>query len=170
MTLWDIGPALCAQDTIDTLGELTIEGLSMHIDGAWNVLNPQVLWTPVEYKGQNRRKPRAQGSRANPRRIAQGTYSLDMLIDGRWDVPAAAVAVSPWIGLQHNVRYLQSTVVNPPIAPTATRPATLVMPDGDVLAGPVQCGPLIHQGTETSVFTAVLTVIVPGGVLAESGS
>lgn len=168
--LLDLGQPICASATVDTLGEFVIEGTSMHIDGAWNVLNPQVLWTPNAVKGSNRNKPRARGSRPNPWRTGESTYSLRMLIDGMWDVGQNDWASNPWVGLQHNLEYLFDTVVNPPTAPTAVRAATLDMPDGTIYEGGVQPRTLIHQETETSVFTAVLTVIVPGGSLVPATS
>lgn len=169
-TVWDIGLPLCAQDTVDTLGEITINSVSLHIDGAWNCTNPQVMWTPNAVKGENRRKPRARGRKANPWRIDQGEYSLEMLIDGAWDVGANAPSATPWIGLQHNLEYLMTNVVNPPTAPTAVRAATIGMPDGDLRSGSVQPRTLIHEGTGTSVFTAVLTVYVPDGWIEPTGS
>jgi len=163
-----IGPPLCAQDTIDTLGELTINGISMHIDGSWNVLNPQVLWTPNAVKGENRPKPRVAGSRANRWRIAQGQYSLLMMIDGAWDVDNGVFAGSSWVGLQHNIEYLMRHVVLPPTS-AETRAASLVMPDGDTRTGAVQPRLLEHEGTELDAFNAVLTLWVPGGYLPPSG-
>lgn len=161
---------LCASATVETLGELTINDVSMHIDGAWNVTNPQVLWTPNAVKGTNRNKPRTRGTRANPYRIAESTYSLDMLLDGTWDVGENDWSASPWVGLQHNLEYLFANVVNPPLAPNATVVAMLDMPDGNVYEGAVQPRTLIHQGTQTTVFTAVLTVTVPGGSLVPTTS
>lgn len=166
----ELGEPICASATVATLGEFFVEDTSLHIDGAWNVLNPQVLWTPNAVKGSNRNKPRARGTRANPWRIAESTYSLRMIIDGTFDVGENDNATNPWVGLQHNLDYLMEFVVNPPTAPTATRDGLLVMPDGEQREGPVQPRTLIHQETELSVFTAVLTVIVPGGSLVPASS
>lgn len=155
---------------MDTLGAVTINSVLMHVDGAWNVLNPQVLWLPTAEKGENRKKPRARGRRPNPWRTDESTYSLNMVIDGTFDVGANAYSTSPWVGLQHNIEYLWDNVVIPPDSPTTTRSLTLGMPDGDTRTGSCQPKHLETEPTESPLFTAVLTVYVPGGLLDPAGS
>lgn len=157
-----LGEPICASETVATLGEFFVDDVSMHIDGAWNCTNPNVLWIGNAVKGSNRNKPRARGSRANRYRGAESTYSLQMIIDGRYDVVEQDWADNVWAGLQHNLRWLKANVVDLEDAPARTRTGTLYLPDGDALQGPVQCRTLIHQNTELDVFTAVMTVVVPG--------
>jgi hypothetical protein len=163
-----LGPPLCVEDTIATLGAVTINDVFLHIEGAWNVLDPQQLLTPTAVKGENRNKPRARGRRANRWRGDQSEYSLHMMIDGRYDVGLAAVATNAWIGLQHNIEYLRDFVVEPPL--TETVPVTYEAVDGTIYEGEGQPRTFIHEGTGVDVWAAVLTLWVPGGMLVPAGS
>lgn len=154
---------LCAQATVDTLGELVVNGVSMHVDGAWNCLNPTGLWIWTDTKGQNRPIPGGHGDRAFPWRIASGTHGLPFLIEGIYDVGLGEYATSPWVGLQHNIEYLRENVIRPPAAPAKTRSASLTLPDGVVANALVQPRLLEYTPTETETWNAVMTLVVPRG-------
>lgn len=154
---------LCAQATIATLGELRISTISMHIDGAWNCTDPTRLWIWSETKGRNRGIARAHGDKAFPWRIAAGTYSLPFLIEGIYDVGLAEYASNLWVGLQHNVEYLRENVMRPPAAPTPTRSAVLILPDGNAVTAGIQPRTFDYTPNGTETWPAVMQVIVPAG-------
>jgi len=159
MRMW---APICAQDTIDTIGSLTINNVLMHIDGAWNVLNPQVLWVPTDTRGANSVVSHASGRRKKPWHLDQSTYSLQLIIDGTkdWD---GDPYTDPFEGLETNIEYLVQNVVLPPDEPLASYDAELIMPSGNVREGAVQPRPFaVPPDLSLGAFTTTMSVIVPG--------
>lgn len=150
----------------ERLGKLTINGIDMHTP-AWNVLDPTPLYMPSDYLGENIRIPGSNGRRAYPLWVDQGHYVLPMLISGEVDLNGSPYA-DIWIGAQTNLQYLQTNVASPPTAPTATRSASLLMPDGTTLTADVQVFPFRTENLylQKPLFRATLELIVPAGVFA----
>lgn len=152
-----------ALNSPETAGRLTINGVDMH-NQAWNVLDLVPLWMYEASRGANVIIPGASGRRAYPRRVDEGRYSLPMIITGVADRLGVGYA-NRWTGLQTNLAYLHTNVVNPPTAPTATRAATLLMPDGTTRNADVQVESLdiANPGTTAAVIQAVLELVIPAG-------
>lgn len=152
--------------SLETCGRLSIATVDMHTP-AWNVLDLVPLWMPAATRGANVIIPGADGRRAYPRRIDEARYSLPMVIGGVADRLGAAYA-NRWTGLQTNLEYLRANVTTPPTAPTATRAATLLMPDGTTRTANVQVEilTLSNPRTTAAVIEAVLELIIPAGRFA----
>lgn len=153
-------------NSTETAGKLTINGVDMHTL-AWNVLDIIPLWIHSATRGENVIIPGADGRRAYPRRIDEGRYSLPMLIGGVADKDGNAYT-NRWSGLQANLEYLRANVVTPPAAPTATRSATLLMPDGTTRIAEVQVDILVlpphdSAGRPAASLECILELIVPPG-------
>lgn len=154
---------LTPSQVCSTLGQLTINGVLMHKEGAWNVLNPQILWLPTDERGSNVVISRARGRRAYPWRTDQSSYPLSLLVDGVLDWDGNPYA-NPWEGLETNLAYLYANVLIPPTAPTAVRAASLLMPSGETRIADVQPKHLgIPNAVENACFTDTLTLVVPDG-------
>lgn len=152
-----------------TIGELTINDVSMHIDGAWNILNVQVLWIGNAVRAGNTIVAYDRGRLALPYRVDEASYQLQMVIDGTYDWLGNPYS-DPWIGLETNVEYLWDNVFIPPDAPTATYPATLEMPSGEVRVADVQ--PRVNDlgATGTPTFVTTMILVVPHGRFEPEGS
>lgn len=168
MSMWLPAP-ICAQATMDTLGALTINGVLMHKDGAWNVLNPQVLWVATDTRGGNSIVSHAEGRRKKPWHLDQSTYSLRLVVDGVYDENGNPHP-NVWEGVEYNTEYLYQNIVIPPTEPTASWDASLEMPSGDVREGEVQPRPFAVNDPEAGVYTTILPLIVPGVRLQPASS
>lgn len=165
-----IDAPICAQATMDTLGALTINNVLMHADGAWNVLNPHVLWFPSADRGSNVVISHTRGRRAQPWRYDEGTYSMQIIIDGVLDQDGDPHD-NPWMGLQLNSDYLLANVFLPPTAPAATRDASLDMPDGSTRVATVQPRLLVPpRDALCASFVTTFTLKVMEGLFEEETS
>lgn len=145
-------------------GKLTISGISMH-GPAWNVLDCMPLWLPQSTRGTNVVIPGAAGTRAYPIRLHEARHSLEMAITG-WADRNGVLTNDPWVGLQANIEYLRANIEAPPAAPTATRTATLLMPDGTSRSANIQVVSLtIVWHVQTNVG-ALLEIVIPSGRFA----
>ena len=160
---------ICAQDTMATLGALTINGVLMHVDGAWNVLNPQVLWMPTDTRGGNSIISHSSGRRKKPWHLDQSSYSLRLVVDGVRDENGDP-HLSVWEGIEYNVEYLYQNIIIPPDEPLASYDAELVMPSGEVREGEVQPRPFPVNDPEVGAFTTIMPLIVPGVRLQPTAS
>lgn len=145
-------------------GALTISSVSMHCP-AWNLLDLVPLWLHNAVRGTNVVIPGSTGTRAYPQRVHEARHSLVMAITGWVDRNGTANA-DEWDGLQVNIEYLRANVIAPPTAPTATRAATLVMPDGTTRSANIQVVNLELGRHIKSQFEAVLDIIIPSGRFA----
>ena len=152
------------------LGALTINNVDMHIPGAWNVLNPQVLWVPTDTRGGNSVISHATGRLKKPWHIDQATYSLLLASDGVNDVDGDPYT-DPFEGLEYNIEYLVQNVILPPDEPLASYDAELLMPSGSVRTGDIQPRPFsVPPDLSLGAFTTTMSVIVPGGRLQPASS
>jgi hypothetical protein len=144
-------------------GDLTIGGVSMNTP-AWKVLNLHVLWAPAAQRGQDRIVPGANGVRKFQRRATVTEHDLQLLVVGS-HTRTGSVNADLFEGLQANVDYLISNVVNPTGTTDGTRSAVLTMPDGTTRTEPVhvtgmQFGDTAGNGAH---MRAVLSISVPSG-------
>jgi hypothetical protein len=152
-----------------TLGALTINGVDMHIDGAWNVLDPQQLWLPSAVRGANIVLDGVPGRRDYPWRNDESVYSLQMVIDGVNDVDGIPYA-DQWEGLELNTEYLYLNVLLGVDDEREMVHASLEMPSGAERFAYVQPRRLTTRPTGTATFLATLEMNVPGGRFEPLGS
>jgi hypothetical protein len=144
-------------------GDLSIGGVEM-LCPAWTVLNLHVLQQPADQRGEDRLIPGANGVLALRRRNTVTRHGLQLLISGTHDRTGASVA-DRLEGLQANIDYLRTNVVEPTGSGDGTRSAVLTMPDGSARTEPVhviglEFGDLSLDG---SWLRAVLTISIPSG-------
>lgn len=130
-----------AIDCCESIGELAIQGetdlVSLHMP-SWCVVSLVDLYMPPAVRGRNVLIPGASGTRAYPLRITETDYSLPMLIGGLQPDGSEPTAGQEIQQMLDNLAYLRAEILDPPAAPTATRAATLTMPDLTVLNAAVQ--------------------------------
>jgi hypothetical protein len=135
---------------------------------AWDIVNLAPLWVEDEFRGDNVALPRINGSRAYPKRLAEGRHDLVLWVRGDADKNGAAHP-EVWQGLYANLSALKANVINPPSPPTATRTARLTLPNGtSTLTANVQFEGLRHEGDLDDPLEAIftLTLIIPAGRFA----
>lgn len=147
-------------------GTLTINSVSMHVNGAWTITDLHELWLPNAERAGNVIIPGATGQRAYPWRTDASEYLLIMGIAGERNVSGVPYA-DQIVGLMTNVEYLRANVLVPPTAPTATYSATLTLPGGGTpRTANVQP---IHLDIGKRIgpnISAILTLVVPAGRFA----
>jgi hypothetical protein len=144
-------------------GDLTIGGIAMMCP-AWKVLNLYELWQPAQQRGTDRLIPGAAGVLAQQRRATVTARSLQMLIVGTHNRLGTA-QTDLYEGLQANIDYLLSNVVNPTGATDGTRSAVLTMPDASTRTEPIhvlglEFGEVRQDG---AWMRAVIEISVPSG-------
>lgn len=152
-----------------TFGALTLNGVDMHIPGAWTILNLEELWTSTDTYGDNRPIPETTGRRALEWYEDQSTYSLLMVFAGMNDVNGTPYA-NYYAGLWQNFRYIKDNVVIPQPSPDYTVPGVFVAPDGSDWFAGVQPKLLRPGRTETGLLNGALTLVIPGGWFDGSAS
>lgn len=160
----------------DCMGGLTIGGVDMINDfGAWCVLDLTPLWENADVRGENVLVPGSAGVIANPKRRTITDVPLDFVLCGKVDRLGADQA-DQWQGLDTNLRYLRTNVVDPTGVGDGTRPAVLTSPDGgssytgdvhvmDLSLGVKAEGLDMINGGRIVVALATLTLSIPDGVL-----
>lgn len=149
--------AVCA-----CMGHLTINSVLMHTP-AWCVLDLIQLWLPPKIRGTNLLIPRVVGTRPRPVRITETDYSLPMAISGAVDQDGIVDPDGVLMCLYRNLQYLQTNVTDPPTPPTATVPASLELPNGDVLTAEIQVLGITVSDHVKMLTNAVLDIRIPAG-------
>lgn len=147
-----------------TTGHLAIDGVSMHT-GAWCCLDLRPLYFSAKKRGENVVIPGASGQRAYPMRKDQTDVTLRMLISGAVNVVGTPSPHGPIRGLWDNLDFLDTYVVGPPAAPTATRTATVTLPGGLVKTAAVQVVDLVRGEGTAELIRAGLVLRLPAGRL-----
>lgn len=146
----------------DQVGTLTINSIPLNTP-AWGVLDLSELWgSQPPLRGNNVVIPGAVGTRAYPRRFDQSVWSLHMIISGFVDDMGVEYADEE-VGLETNLAYLQTNVIDPPTPPTATRSASLLTPSGNTLTADVQVTGFDRGAKNLGLMRAVLELTIPGG-------
>lgn len=143
-------------------GHLTINGINMHTP-AWCIVDLIELWMPPKTRGVNIVIPHVSGTRARPYRITETDYSLPMMISGAVDQFGAPDAAGVMARLWKNMKYLHDNVTDPPTAPTATVPASLLMPDATTLTADVQVIGMTLGYHIAELTKATLDIRIPAG-------
>lgn len=145
-------------------GSLTIDGVSMHTD-AWTIVDLTNLWFGGDVRGQDRLIPGVAGVIPYRRRTTVTTYSLPMVIIG--DVDQTGTPYSDiWEGLESNINYLRSNVVDPTNTGDGTRSATLLMPSGSSRTADIHVLRLALGTVSRGVMRATLDISIPSGCFA----
>lgn len=160
MAGWCVGEYGC-------LGTLTISSVVLN-GPAWDVPNPSPLWFSASVRGDSIVMPTAAGRRSNPNRIDEHVVDLAFIVNGRANrLGVAEPSGDPWIGLQKNLAYLWTNVLQPITSGRGTRPATLVMPDGASKTATVRTQPLQAVGdeiTDPNFAEFTLTLVITSGL------
>lgn len=156
-------------DVWSTGGRLTLDGVLMHVQGAWNITDVRELWMPAAVRGTDIIVPHAPGVLAVRRRATVTPIGLPFVIGGFADSGGTGItscdAETIMIQLQANVDYLRTNVLDPTNATDGTRSASLELPDGSTRTGAVHVlGLTVSQYAPTEVI-ATLDLSLPAGVL-----
>lgn len=158
----DVG--LCA-------GELTLNAVSMHMPGAWDVTNTAVLWSKPSRRFGNTTIPGAPGDHPNPVRVAAAKHGMKMLLSGVYTMDGdhwqTAGLSSAYEGLEANLAYLEDSVFDPPALPATTIPGELVMPSLTIRTADVQITNLeAVQAEGAPIMRVAFDLVVPIGAFA----
>ena len=144
------------------MGDLTINGVEM-MGVAWQMLDLKVLWEPGKQRGTNRLLPGTSGVKAYRKRVTETPYSMPMVITGFVDRSGAAQA-NPYAGLENNVSYLRSNVVDPTNVGDGTRASVLTMPSGATRSANIHVMGLVLGNQAGPIVLATLEIEIPAGV------
>lgn len=166
-------------DCEEITGTLAIDGISMHT-AAWNAGNLLELWLGGDLKGRNLDVGPVTGERPYPRRFTTTRHSLDFAVVGHRD-RLGAPYTNFWSGLELNLTYLRTNVLDPVASATGTRLAVLTLPSGQQRSGPIHVlgftpdrrpseGIDTVSGEPTVAVFGKLNIELPYGVLTVGGS
>jgi len=142
-----------------TIFYLEVDGLSLKLDGAWQIdRSLSRLKGGPPKRGQNTIVPGVAGRLDNPKRLDEGVYDLVMLVKGRKDRLGAPYA-DEVAGKILNLDYLETRLYEP----TGTLAAVLYMPDASTQTGDVQFDNWTVAKDEGAVATVTFDLIVPAG-------
>ena len=143
-------------------GALEINGIPMHTF-AWTVVDTTSLWMGADIRGQDRLLPTTPGVIAYRRRMTVTRHSLPMVIIGYVDYTGTPYS-DPMEGLEANVDYLRSWVVDPTNLGDGTLPASLTMPSGAVRNADIHVLGLSLGQVSRARLRATLDISIPTGV------
>lgn len=116
-------------------GDLTVDGLAMNNPG-FTVENLWELWKASTQRGDPLIRPGVIGVKPRKRRRITGTPAELVLDVTGWYLWDGTAQSNAFIGLQKNIDYITTFIVNPISTGDGTRPLVLTMPDGSVRTGP----------------------------------
>lgn len=147
-------------------GALIINTVPMNCP-SWDITNLTPLWAEFTVRGDDRRIPGVAGVIPYKRRMDVTEHALEMVIIGGADRTGASNA-NPWVGLENNIAYLRTNVVDPTMTGNGTRAATLVLPSGATRFANIHVLSLRLsevQGVDDQAFVlAALQISIPLGV------
>lgn len=133
---------------------------------AWTTTNLWELWSGPDTRGQDVVIPGAAGVLAYRRRATVTRRALALVIFGEWKWDGTA-NTDPRAGLEANVAHLRVNVTDPTLDNPGTRTATLHLPSGATVTGPVTVeGFTLGGDMGEYACTAVLDLSVTLGALA----
>jgi hypothetical protein len=161
----------------DAEGNLTIGSIDMNRP-AWAVIGDErgeggllQLWADFDVRGEDRILPSAAGVIAYPRRITATRKDLRLLVVGDVD-HTGAPTVDSLIGLQNNIEYIRSNVLEPVVSTTGTRAATLLLPSGSTRTANIHVLGVVTQsygfaaGCGGAIWIGTLQISIPAGRFA----
>jgi hypothetical protein len=129
---------------------------------AWEHTNLYVLLGQGKVRGENVVMPGALGRRAVGRRTDEMTETIDLAFFGDVDWTGAP-QTDPVAGLFANLAEFKAKVVDPTLTADSTRPATLVLPDGNLSAQVQVLGFEISESYNASSVSASMDIAILGG-------
>lgn len=155
-------------------GRLQVDGVNLHCP-AWTMPDLLELWFGADVRGDDQLIPGLGGVIANRRRTTVTRHSLPMTICGDVDRNGARYDGDAWAGLEQNIDYLRTNVVDPTNTGDGTRAATLFMPSGDTRTADIHVLRLVpgargygvqSDGWTGAICTATLEISIPLGVFS----
>ncbi len=144
------------------MGSLSIGGVDM-MTPAWVMLDLFPLWTGADVRGGDREIPGTSGFKPFRRRQTATKFALPMIITGyvdQFDVPFT----NPWVGLESNLDYLRTNVVDPPNSNPGTKPSVLTMPSGATRSANIHVERLVEGVQGGPSRQCVLNISIPAGL------
>lgn len=145
-------------------GDLIVAGIDLRTE-AWCVLDLSDLWMPADVRGGDRLLPGATGVIAFRRRRTVTRHSLPMVITGEVNRNGVENA-DVWIGLQENIAYLRTNLIDPLTTGNGLRSAVLIMPDSTSRSANVHMLGLKRGRVLEGRMLATLEMSIPAGVFA----
>lgn len=142
-------------------GTLTLGGVSMN-NKAWASLNNYILWKGAPRRGENSLIPDLPGRIAQPRRKDEATHTLECIIIGDCGATGTphstreAGLATNWLTIKNGLLSYTGTTIT----------ASLALPNGTTLTGPVQI--IDHDMSDenmSGVLTFSLDLVIPAGEL-----
>lgn len=140
------------------------DGIDMHTP-AWTVVDVTSLWMGADVRGEDRLLPGVAGVIPYRRRNTVTQHSLPMIIIGSRNRLGVAYS-DMWVGLESNINYLRTNVVNPTNVGDGTRSATLRMPSGALRTANIHILRLSLGEIKSGIMRATLDISIPAGVFA----
>lgn len=144
-------------------GGLTIAAVDM-MQPAWQVTNLIELWLPATQRGEDKLIPGVAGRRPYRRFQDSTRRTLRLKITGDVDRTNAPQS-NRFVGLQTNIDYLVTNVIDPPTTGDGTRTLVLTMPSGSTRTEPVHVlGMEVAQYNEAARWAlATIELSIPAG-------
>lgn len=132
---------------------------------AWALEDSYLLWQGADTRGQNRLIPGATGVRKKAVRATETAVTLTLAIWGEkdWDNNVNADASA---GLYANIAHLRTNVTDPTGVGDGTRTATLRLPAGSTISGPIQVRRFRFIALNPTTVEASMEITIPAGALA----
>lgn len=145
-------------------GSITIDGVAMNCP-AWTLPDLSALWGTEDVRGADRLIPGTAGVKPYQRRATVTHYSLPFLVTGQVTV-SGGVNADPYQGLQTNMAYLQSNVLQPTGTGDGTRTLVWTLPSGATVTSHVHVLGLANpQLQPLALLRATLEISSPHGDL-----
>jgi hypothetical protein len=132
---------------------------------AWALENSYELWAGADTRGRNRLIPGATGVRKKAVRATETSVTLTLAIWGEkdWNNNVNADASA---GLYANISHLRTNVTDPTGVGDGTRTATLHLPSGSTISGPIQVRRFRFIALSPTTVEASMEITIPAGALA----
>lgn len=147
---------------------LSIDGIPLAVEGAWEWLDLSPLWQMADRRGRDRVIPGGTNVVAYQRRPTVSERAIEGYIYGFKDVNGNAFA-DVRVGLEANVSFLQEEIEENP-GGDGTRVASLHMPSGAVRTADIHVVGLRLGAFGPTAARAVWLLSIPTGALVYAGS
>jgi hypothetical protein len=127
-------------------GSMTVDGIAMaNTFGAWGIVADErgkgglvPLWTDFAVRGENRILPSVTGVIMYEHRVTETRYDFRLLVTGDVDGQTGATPTDAIEGLEANLDYLVTNIIEPPGTSTGTRAAVITKPSGATVSADIQ--------------------------------
>lgn len=147
--------------TVNLAVHLDIDGVPLSTP-AWEHTNLYLMTGQGSVRGENVVMPGALGRRAVRRRTDEMNQTIELAFFGNVDWTGAPHA-DPVAGLMANLAEFKAKVVDPTLTADSTRPATLVLPAGNLTASVQVLGFEITESYDPASVAASMDIAVLQG-------